>query len=43
MTKPIQKGIEKMSEVMINENKEQRNIRIEYLRQRQLRKVDNED
>jgi uncharacterized membrane protein YccC len=43
VTRPIRaakvKGIEKMFKVRINENEEQRNIQLEYLRQRQLQRA----
>ena len=38
------KGINEMNEVLINENKEQRNIQLEYLHQRQLQpKLENKE
>ena len=43
VTRPIEaakaKGTKKMSEAMINENKEQRDMQLEYQRKRQLEQV----
>ena len=46
MTRPIRavkaKDIEKTSEAMINENKEQRHMQLEYLRKQQLQQFKSE-